>query len=69
MRIRTKEYESIVCRVCNVCGKKFVPAPQHVYRDRRVTHPMVCSWACVCESERLKMAGIKIQPKKGERSS
>ncbi len=69
MRNRKIDYETIVCRQCNVCGKKFIPAPQHVYRDRRVNHPMVCSWSCVCESERLKMAGIKIQSKKGERSS
>lgn len=58
------DYEHLVCKECPICGKKFIPAPQHVYRDRRSTK-MVCSWSCVCESERLKMAGIKPNSKKG----
>ena len=39
--------------VCPVCGKSFVPAPQHVYKihvgdnDRKV-----CSWTCVRTHER-----------------
>lgn len=40
-------------KVCPVCGKSFVPAPQHVYKihvgdnDRKV-----CSWTCVRTYER-----------------
>ncbi len=41
-------------RTCKVCGQRFIPAAQHVYKDRRHPYPLVCSWSCVCESERLK---------------
>lgn len=37
-----------------VCEKMFFPAAQHVYRDRRSPYKRVCSWGCVCTSERLK---------------
>ena len=40
---------------CSVCGKNFIPAPLHAYRDKRC-HKRVCSWTCVCKSERLKNA-------------
>ena len=39
--------------ICPVCGKSFIPAPMHVYRDKRC-RKRVCSWSCVCKSERLK---------------
>lgn len=46
---------NILCEiVCPVCGKVFIPAPLHIYRDKRATSRRVCSWACVCKSERLK---------------
>lgn len=41
-------------RTCKVCGKSFIPAPLHAYKDRRHPYSLVCSWSCVCESERLK---------------
>ena len=56
---KVKEIECIVNKKCRICGKNFVPAPQHIYRDKRNPYPMVCSWSCVCQSERLKEAGIK----------
>lgn len=28
---------------CGKCGKKFIPAPQHMYKDDR---HMYCSWTC-----------------------
>lgn len=28
---------------CRKCGKKFIAAPEHVYRDRRSWY---CSWTC-----------------------
>lgn len=43
---------------CPVCGKMFFPAALHVYRDKRSPYKRVCSWGCVCKSERLK-AGAK----------
>lgn len=39
---------------CPVCEKTFFPAAQHVYRDKRSPYKKVCSWGCVCASERLK---------------
>lgn len=50
--------------VCPVCGKVFIPAVQHIYRDKRTPYKRVCSWGCVCKSERLKEQGIK--PKRGD---
>lgn len=40
-------------RVCPVCGKLFFLVPEHVYKDRRAPYKKVCSWGCVCKSERL----------------
>ena len=40
---------------CPICGKIFVPAPEHVYRDKRSWHGrFVCSYGCVIKSERMK---------------
>ena len=40
---------------CPICGKKFVPAPEHIYRDKRVWNGrFVCSYGCVIKSERMK---------------
>ena len=39
---------------CPVCGKSFIPYPEHVYKDKRNSGKRVCSWSCVCKSERLK---------------
>ena len=50
---------------CPVCGNMFIPAAQHVYRDRRSPYRKVCSWHCVCESERLKEAAAKRKTRKG----
>lgn len=49
---------------CPICGKKFFPAPQHMYRMRdkygRKTQ-YVCTWTCYCEAERRHSA---LHPKK-----
>lgn len=37
--------------ICPVCGKRFIPAPQHVYKQYK-TKKKVCSWTCVIVSER-----------------
>lgn len=40
-------------RVCPICGKKFIPEPLHVYRDKsKEHHPPVCTYSCMRESER-----------------
>lgn len=41
--------------ICSVCGKEFFPAPYHSYKDKRPNSggKLVCSWHCVCQSERL----------------
>ena len=28
---------------CPVCGKRFIPAPQHIYKDKGKIY---CSWTC-----------------------
>ena len=38
-------------RICPVCGKRFIPAPYHVYKDKR-KEKYVCSYPCSLESER-----------------
>ena len=45
----------IIDKICPVCGKNFVPAGQHMYKDAR-TNSLVCSWTCMLKSERLKEA-------------
>lgn len=36
--------------ICPVCGKTYIRAPYHMYRD--VLRRYVCSWSCTLESER-----------------
>ena len=36
---------------CPVCGKKFIPAAQHVYK---VDNRFVCSWGCQRKAEKEK---------------
>lgn len=35
---------SLTLHTCPECGKKFIPAPQHVYRDGK--GQFLCSWSC-----------------------
>lgn len=35
---------NIATKVCPVCGKTFIPAKQHIYRD--VNNRLVCSYSC-----------------------
>lgn len=40
---------------CPVCGKEFVPAPLHAYKDQRArTKKLVCSYTCMRKSERME---------------
>lgn len=49
------ENTEIVDKLCPICGKNFIPAGLHQYRDAR-THNLVCTYPCQLESERLKEA-------------
>lgn len=41
---------------CGICGKAFIPAPLHIYRDkRRGKNRYVCSYGCMLRSERFKL--------------
>lgn len=40
-------------KICPICGKEFVPAALHTYKSA-IDKKLVCSWSCVCESERQK---------------
>jgi hypothetical protein len=52
--------------ICPICGKTFIPAVGHIYKDKRTyqTHKRVCSWKCVCESERMKEATAQRKSRK-----
>lgn len=40
---------------CPICGKTFVPAPEHIYRDKRAWRGnFVCSYGCMLKSEQMK---------------
>jgi uncharacterized OB-fold protein len=34
---------------CSVCGKGFIPAPEHVFKYK---FKKVCSWSCVRRAEK-----------------
>lgn len=40
---RLNEHLSMTLRKCHQCGKKFIPAPYHVYRDNSYIY---CSYNC-----------------------
>ena len=67
-KIRNKQYVCIIELRCSVCGKTFVPAPEHVYHDGK---RKVCSWNCQVKAERRRDAekvkkkthrGIRVDP-------
>ena len=38
-------------RVCPICGKKFIPEPLHVYKDKSDPDKKpVCTYSCMRES-------------------
>lgn len=43
--------EFIRIATCPVCGKKYVPAAQHIYK---IGHHCVCSWGCQRKVEKAK---------------
>lgn len=41
---------------CPICGKKFIPAPEHVYRRRvRTSLRYICSYHCMLEYDKNKI--------------
>ena len=43
---------------CPVCGRGFVPAPQHSYREKSDSRGrFVCSYKCVLKSEEIHEEG------------
>ena len=46
-------YKTLVELKCGVCGKTFIPAPEHIYKSA-VDGSCVCSWHCMLESEKMK---------------
>lgn len=50
---RQRLYNSLIELECPICGKVFVPAPEHIYNDGK---KRVCSWHCQVEAERRKAA-------------
>ena len=47
------ENTEVVDKLCPICGKNFIPAGLHQYRDARNGN-LVCTWPCQLESERMK---------------
>ena len=58
-----KQLEIFAKAKCPVCGKDFIPAAEHVYRDKR-SRKRVCTYSCMLTSEKLKAAAAR---KKGSR--
>lgn len=52
--------QNIVERICPICGKRFIRAPDHVYKDGNIT---VCRWSCLCELRRRKEAKRTAKPR------
>ena len=52
-----KATDGVIARICPVCKKVFVPAPQHSYKfGRQRSAPLVCSWSCARASEKVSFA-------------
>lgn len=39
-------------RVCPVCGEKFLPAPEHVYKTTPESQRLVCTYSCMMKYRR-----------------
>lgn len=41
---------------CPVCGRRFIPAPEHLYKIyENGVYSRVCSWTCMRKHEKKKM--------------
>lgn len=48
-------------RKCRVCGRNFIPAPFHAYRDKH-THVAYCSWPCYNHRNDNKQTKSRAKP-------
>ena len=51
-RITGEPVESIVEKICPICGRNYCPAPLHSYKLENGR--LVCSWSCLCRARREK---------------
>ena len=51
---------------CPICGKRFVPAAQHIYK---VDSQCVCSWGCQRKIEKKREAKREAQKRKRKAST
>lgn len=49
------ENTEVVDKLCPICGKNFIPAGLHSYKDAR-TGNLVCTYPCELKSKRMKEA-------------
>lgn len=55
-----KKYISIESLFCPVCGKEFIPAPDHTYKARFGKDlKMVCRWSCMVKAQREHEKSLK----------
>ena len=40
-------------KVCPICGKKFIPASLHAWKDERDRSRLVCTYSCYPVSEKM----------------
>ena len=53
--LNAKEYTRVRCGelravICPECGKEFVPAPYHVYRNKK--RQRVCTYSCTLKNKK-----------------
>ncbi len=51
--------DPIVVKKCPICGKEFVPAPEHAYRLPYNKGGPVCSYHCMREARRRHEAKLR----------
>lgn len=54
------EKQYIIERICPICGKRFIKAPYHIYREGNI---VVCCYNCHCELLRRIEAQKVIKPR------
>ena len=52
--------EFIRVEICPICGKRYIPAAQHLYR---ANNELVCSWGCQRKVEKENEAKKKEREK------
>ena len=55
--MKEEAYYNIVVRKCSQCGREFVPAPYHVFKE--YGGKLFCSYSCHLKWEREYESGLK----------